>query len=674
MPIRQPPPIALHRPPDRSLAALLLSGLLLALAACTTPGPQPTQPEPVSATSLIDQRIASGDYRGAAEAYLAQAAQASSPQRELLTLSAIDYLTRAQDFAAAEQLFNQLPSSGDNLYSTRYTLAQARLQMGRGDPQAALTTLAGISERVAAEYLADYHRTRAEAYSLAGNLLESARERIWLDGLLPDDQRADNHQAIWQTLAQLPDFVLQGLRTAPPPDTLSGWMELVQTTRAERDDPQQLQQALNLWRERYPGHPAEPEFLAGIVGRVTTLGAQPGQIALLLPLTGQFQEAGQALRDGIMAAYLQSDERDRITLRVYDSGVGSQQIWGLYQRAIGDGAEMVIGPLTKEAVAELARAGTLEIPVLALNAIDNTGGFPVNLYQYSLSPEDEAQQVADRAWQDGHRTALALLPDGQWGERILTAFAARWEALGGTLLEVRHYGEDQRGYSNNVRDLLNIDASERRQQALSRLIGQQPEFEPRRRQDADFVFLIAYPQQGRLLRPLLRFHRASRLPVYSTSQIYSGVINADLDRDLDGLRFCDMPWMLQSEHPAAALRGEIGRYWPEREQRYTRLYAMGIDAFQLTRYVLGLGDGIFARHPGVTGDLYLDSARQVHRDLQWAQFEAGSPRALPPTAPVELYEPSATDSLMDPQERMDDFPVLEKNPGKAHNTAPGSAR
>lgn len=659
--IRRPNPSATHR----LLAAAALT--LLLAHGCATP-PRHTAPAADVAAQETARLIAAGDYRGAAERLLAEAERAQPPRREELQLEAVETLLRGQHFDAAETLLARLPQTGSDSYRTRLAITQARILLGRGQAQAALQRLATASDTVPPALLVDFHRTRAEAYAAAGNSLESARERVWLDGLLDVADRPDNQQAIWQALTQLPDAVLAGMRTAPPPDAFSGWLELIETTRAQRDNPQQLDIALVIWQERYPRHPAAPDFIAGLRERLAEFSraTQPGQIGVLLPLSGSLAEAGQAIRDGMLAAYVQSPAHATTRLRFYD--VGSEDIQGHYQRAVADGAQLIIGPLTKESVATLAGSASLPVPVLALNTLAEDTPAPAQFYQFSLAPEDEATQVAESAWQDGHRGALVLLPEGVWGERILRAFTQHWQTLGGTLLEVQHYGTDQRDYSNTVRELLDIDASQRRHQALTRLLGRQPEFEPRRRQDADFVFMIGQAQQARLLRPLLRFHNASLLPVYATSQIYEGGGNASLDHDLDGLRFCDMPWILSSEHPGVALRAEIGRLWPAQEQRYSRLYALGIDALQVTPYLRGLGDGTFARHPGVTGDLYLDRERRVHRDLQWAEFRNGVPTVLPANLP-RTAEMSVSDDEAEPQDFTDEYPAAEDAPA-----APGRAR
>lgn len=647
---------------SRLFACVLTCALL---AGCATAPEQRRADTPTTAAAPnaeIERLRQAGDYRGAARRLLDQAAPLPAAERDNARLAAAELLLEGRLADEAAPLLAQLPSGGSADFQVRRALAEARVLLLRGQPREALQRLAGLSDEMPPNRLIDFHRLRTAAYAAAGNHLESARERVWLDGLLAEDERPANHQAIWETLARLPDAVLAGMRTAPPPDVFSGWLELVETTRAVRDNPQQLDIALAIWRERYPRHPAAGAFSAGMQQRLdeyAQTAVPTGNVAVLLPFSGPLAEAGQAVRDGILAAHYRSGAGAGAQLRFYDTGArNAQQMPALYQQALRDGAQQVIGPLTKETVAALAAGGDLTVPTLALNTLSGTAAAPAQLYQFGLSPEDEAAQVAERAWHDGRRNALALVPDTAWGERLFQAFAREWQALGGTVLKRARYDDDERSYSGTVRELLAVDASAERHQALTRQIGRRPEFVPQARADADFLFLAANAPQARLIRPLLRYHHAEALPVYATSQIYEGVSNAALDRDMDGVRFCDMPWMLPSNHPLAPLRADIARLWPARAQRYARLYALGIDAAQIAPQLQALRDGSVARYPGVSGDLYLDRERRVHRDLQWAEFRNGRPAALPAAAPAPLSSSPA-------QESTDGYPAT---------TAPGAGR
>ncbi len=104
-------------------------------------------------------------------------------------------------------------------------------------------------------------------------------------------------------------------------------------------------------------------------------------------------------------------------------------------------------------------------------------------------------------------------------------------------------------FSEKISQLLAVDASDERKKALRALTGEAIEFESRRRQDVDFIFLSALSQAGRQIKPTLAFYYASDLPVYATSHIYSGEPAKTRDQDLNGISFTSMPWTLEQQNP-----------------------------------------------------------------------------------------------------------------------------
>ena len=90
----------------------------------------------------------------------------------------------------------------------------------------------------------------------------------------------------------------------------------------------------------------------------------------------------------------------------------------------------------------------------------------------------------------------------------------------------------------DIEGLMALTQSVQRYQRLRANIGGPLQFDPRRRQDADFVFLAANANAGRLLKSQLKFHYAGDLPVYSTSFIYS--MDGRSDADLNGVMFADI--------------------------------------------------------------------------------------------------------------------------------------
>lgn len=608
---------------------------LLQLAGCAT-GVRPEAP--VLDNRLQEQVMAytqAGDHQAAAELYLQQASEARSPRREDLLLHGAASLIRAGDTERATAILDELETA--ELSETQqqyYAVNRAQLAILASRPAVALALLQQVPD--SGMHIADYRRLRAEALALQDNHYQEARERVALDPLLASDPalQLQNQFGIWQALNGLSDTELQQLRTAPPPDALSGWMELVELMRLYLQQPDALAEVVPHWQMRYVGHPASGPFIDELLGNMRAAGQPPAQVALLLPLSGKLAGPSAAVRDGILAAYYDSPDHLRHTvLRIYDTGPDPLTVPQVYDQALQDGAQFVIGPLRKDAVQALVQQQDLPVPVLALNHVDPQPTPNPAVFQFGLAPEDEAREVARRAWQEGYTRAIVLVPDSDWSERVTAAFIDQWTELGGYTLEQQRYKPAEADHGPAISALLDLDSSKLRKTRLVRLLGQPLEFEARRRQDVDFIFLLATPEQARLIRPQLKFYRASSLPVLSTSHVYSGRVDSGRDSDMNGLQFCDMPWLLEDDGSWQHLKQSINERWPAESARYGRLHALGVDAWRITPYLNQLGGGMFGNYYGVTGTLQIDSGHQVHRTLQWAQFRQGRPAML--ADPVE---------------------------------------
>ncbi|MEN8206734.1 MAG: penicillin-binding protein activator [Pseudomonadota bacterium] len=621
-----------------ALTALLLTMLIAGCGTAPTHGPGTVSPVQQQARLLE----ASGDYAAAAQLYLQAASRTSGEEQQTLQLWAADSLIRGGDFLSARQLMDEIPAplAGSDLHPP-YTVNMAALALAEQHPEQALTLLDKVP--VSGAWRADFHRLRAEAYLQEFRYYLSARERVLLDPLLIDpDAQLDNQFAIWETLNRLTDSELQLLRTAPPPDPLSGWMELVELSRLYLQQPEALAEVTPHWQQRYPGHPATQAFIPKLLDNMSLAGQTPEQIALLLPLNGKLAEAAGAIRDGVLAAYYDvPDTAAQPRLQVYDSGDTAETTLTAYQQAVLDGAQFVIGPLRKEAVQALAMQQQLAVPVLALNQLEEQALPNLSLFQFGLAPEDEAREAARLAWREGYTRTIALLPENEWGERVYAAFADEWLKLGGEILDTRRYDISKTDHGKIISGSLNLDSSKARHQQLTRQLGMALEFEPRRRRDIDFFFLIAAPNQARLIRPQLRFYRASSLPVYATSRVYSGQSNAAQDADMDGIIFCDMPWTLDKDGSWQHLQQTINDFWPADAGRYARLYALGIDAYRLVPYLGKVNGSIFGAYRGVTGNLTLLNQGHISRTLRCAEFRQGLPVLLEQGTGDEISIPDA---------------------------------
>jgi hypothetical protein len=303
--------------------------------------------------------------------------------------------------------------------------------------------------------------------------------------------------------------------------------------------------------------------------------------------------------------------------------------------AVRAGALFIVGPLTREEVAAAAQLPAPHPPILALNFLPAGAESPGDFYQFALSPEDEARDVARRILAEGHRRGVAVAPDGEWGNRVLAAFREELTAGGGTLLGAARFDPLATSYEPAITDVLRIDESTARFRRVETIVGGKLEFQPRRRADIDFIFAPSSAATARLLTPQLKYFFAGNLPTYATSDAYEP--NPTADEDLEGLVFPITPWLLGSGL-ADSVRLAASSAWPADGPHRDRLFAFGFDAYRLMMALRTASAGTGGQAPsvgsisleGLTGELTIDPTGRVHRGLDWAQVHNGQPRALPP--------------------------------------------
>ncbi len=635
------------------LSAVLL---LLLLSACS---PRPVKQEQPGAfpadVAQASEKIAQGDLAGAAEVTLLFAEQQETGLRYHYRLRAADLFLQANKPDRAAKLLTEtdpdkLELAGDR---TLLTALQAELALQRDQPGRARTLLDGLDQSAV---LPDGRLTllRAKIHEHEGHRVEAARMRILAAAAITDDQkRQDNDRRIWEVLNGLTAEAVALLRTEPAPDPFSGWIELVLISKTSGMDRNRLEENLQRWHSSYPGHGADTYIIPQLLSLTEQLLEQPRHIAILLPMSGKLQEASHAIRDGLVAARF-LDPSPEIKLSFFDSSQ-STAIAQTYQLAQQSGADLIIGPLQKASITELARFEVLPVPVLALNTLSDTSLIPPHLYQFGLPPEDEATQVAQYAIDEGMRRAVILTPSSNWGTRIRDAFAQHFSELGGEILSARQYRAQDNDYSSPIRHLMKLDQSRERNRSLERLLGKALQFEPRRRTDVDMIFIAAFPRQARLIRPQLKFHYAGDLPIYATSHIYNGTPNPGENSDMNGIRFATTPWNLQLQEQD--LHKHLNGLWPHRMQRYTRFFALGVDAYRLAMNLNTLQNQPTAYLPGTTGKLSMNGQGYIKRKISWAQILNGS--AVPV---AELRHNTGLPSTQEPglQTETDTGPPLQQ--------------
>ena len=608
-----------------TLRFLILFSLMLGIAGCGPLNPNASDANLTGSDPELFYQA--GDFKSAAPLFLERAKVSTDTQQKYYQLRASATLARTGKLAESKQLLAAVDyKTLDPFHQNIYKLTQGNISNSERQPATTLSLLeTPFADTTSDIYKGEFHYLRAEANKLLGNQLETAKELVKREAYITDaTQISRNQQGIWAALTTMSERSLQQLRTAPPPDILSGWMELVQTAKVHQLSPNRLKEQIFLWKERYPTHPVAETILTALSQRKAEDVAYPDHVALMLPLSGKYAKAGEALRDGFLAAYFTLRPNVNQSIRIYDVG-DIQQVQTHYKQAIADGAQFIVGPLTKEAVSKINDLEELPVPIMALNYTADNNAARSNLYQFGLSPEEEARQVAERTWLDGHVNAAVLVPDGPWGERVYQAFKQRWELMGGRIVEKQSFDGTLNDYSGPIRAVLNIDESQRRFRRIATTLRRDIKFIHRRRDDIDFMFIAAYPRQARLIRPQLKFYHASNVPVYATSHIFTGVLNQERDRDMDDVLFGDMPWVLSESSEHRGIRPEIDSQISNIGNSLQRLYALGIDSFNVIGALNTLRNYPYERFDGETGSLSLDDRLRIRRQLTWVKFRGGRP-------------------------------------------------
>jgi outer membrane PBP1 activator LpoA protein len=581
--------------------------LVLALAACATTGPAPVRDiAGESRAASAEQLAEEGDFDGAVQAFLDLAANSNADGGARYRLRAAEILREAGRMDGVAQTIEGIRRNrlrGDQ--PLRLDLLEAELALRNNDPARAAALLATPDNALPAELKLRVLELRARAEAANGDRFAAARIRAELDNELEGADRETNRAQIVETLSALDDATLKGRASSlRPDDALLPWIE-----QALRKKGQSLARDMpNLQRQ-------VGTFMRGSDNGMHREGfSAVRQIALILPLGGQVASVAQSIRDGFMAAYFSDDSAARPELRTYDAGKTPQEAIAAYQQAVADGAGFVVGPLMREAVGELFRQ-PLQVRVLALNHPDSGEIPPKGSAEFGLLPDAEGAQAAERMHARGITRAAVIVAETDWAERAGNAFRAQFEARGGEITGESHVREKEFNYKTAIT------------QAANKLTDVTlPDGGGRVAAENAGAFISMRPQQARLLLPQLKLAGVN-VPVFATSHVNSGEVSPSLDRDLDGVEFCDATWLF-APVPGRPDRNEMAHYLSSASGLGGRLFAFGMDAYALLPYMDWMLANPDTYLDGASGQLAVDSFGRIHRILTWARFSGGVARPV----------------------------------------------
>ncbi|HMK84575.1 MAG TPA: penicillin-binding protein activator [Steroidobacteraceae bacterium] len=593
------------RRPRLPLVAAFAAALVA--AGCSLLKPQPIE---VSNQERAQRLAAEGRHAESARTYADLAGQFPQSRDNYELLSAEQWVL-AGDVGQAKQAMAQVSPEARTTMPASRALVAAEIALAEKDGSSAIRELDTIPVPTQGDLAQNYWVVRGRAAFLTAHPVEGTRAFVQRERYLADPAALKASRE--ELFGLIREAAERGASLKAPPSTdavVAGWLALGPVAVEMARNPMHAAAALASWQRAFPQHPANESVLALAQSQIAVAAAFPDQIALLLPLSGRAEPAGVAVRDGFVAAYLEQDPASRPRLKIYD--VATQSVALAYRQAVDEGADFVVGPLTKEDVAAVVPISNGRTPELALNFLADSATVARNFYQFALWPEDEARSVARRLVAEGKLRGVAIVADGEWGNRVLAAFTEELTQHGGALLDGGRYDAARADFSDIIKQIFQLH-----------IVKGEP---VTHRSDVDFVFIAGSPAAARLIVPQLKFNYAGDVPVYSTSDGFEPDPSANAD--LDGLIFPDMPWMVSQDPVTAQIRDGVRAAWPARTARRDRLYAFGFDAYRLVPALRSKSLSPAGNISGVTGKLFLDDRNRVHRELSWAQIKNGVPFPL----------------------------------------------
>lgn len=660
----------------RTRTGRLIPAVIVAmlLASCSSQAPQaPTETVQAKATG-------SSDY------YLQQAQQSGDDTKADWQLLAVRALLREGKLPqAADQLAN-LPQNLSATQVQEQQLVSAEVQVAQQNYPAAATTLSKIDpSNLNSDQQARFYQAQIDA-SQGRTSLGLLRAYIAQEPLLQGKPHQDNIDATWAALIQMTPQDVSNITINANENTLQGWLDLLSVWQSNKQDPDLLKAGIKDWQRRYPVNPAAKSLPTQLNNVLSFQPSSTEKIALFLPISGAAQVYGNAIQQGFNAAMnglpsqpapqqppadpnaapapadpnaavspsatqdgsvQQPDSQPAVQqpatpanpsaqVKVYDTS--TQPIPALLAQAQQDGATIVVGPLLKDQVNGLAAAQT-PLNVLALNQPETEKSSP-NICYFALSPEDEAQDAARHMWQQHRQAPLLLVPRGSFGDRIAQAFADEWQKQGGqTVLKqgLGSYAELKSTIRSGIR-LSGTPVSSSAQTPAAAPQGvtiggitiPAPPTDNQITQatdgglsgNVDSVYIVATQDELTLIKPMIDLAVSGRNKpaVYASSRSYQAGAGPDYRLEMEGVQFSDIP-LLAGANPAL-MQQATSQF--KNDYSLVRLYAMGIDAWDLANHFSQMRQIPGFQINGKTGQLSANQNCVIHRKLPWLQYSQGA--------------------------------------------------
>jgi len=420
--------------------------------------------------------------------------------------------------------------------------------------------------------------------------------------------------SLWQALNKLSQWQIDQLVSLVPPN-IKGWQQLLNFSHRFGYQTNSFNRYLAQWQRDFPQHPANV-LINDLVSTVQIQKDVPTNIAIILPLSGKQKNAGEAAQQGILASYNNNQAKNLhfIDSNTFDINTLAKQLADL-------NIHSVIGPLLKPQVNAYIAQENITLPTLLLN-LPTVGQLNTQHMVLSMDPKEEALQAATTLSRQTFEHPIIFSQNDNISKRIANTFANQWHKITSRLPEIVIFNDEAKTQAQ-LKNSLGVYKSQQRIEDIDKRIRQKIKTEARNRRDIDMIYLIGSPNETRLLKPYIDvsispFARA--IPIFASSRSHSDNTDSSDSRDLTGLKFTEMPWLLTSKQQNQPLKQLNKAIWPDRSDSLQRIFAMGYDSLSLIDKFQQLKENNYIRHYGQTGVLKLNEQGILTRSLLWGNY------------------------------------------------------
>lgn len=268
-----------------------------------------------------------------------------------------------------------------------------------------------------------------------------------------------------------------------------------------------LKQAL-FSHQKIRGGDFQPEtqshlMVTGIQPLKFHIGDKETVMAVLLPLTGSYEEAGYQLLESV------TDALERIgflgSLVVLDTAI-YESAFEIWQALKYDAPHFIFGPLRKS-MAQQWHALNTGVSTLYFNEMKVLHG-----YERALSPSKLKGMVQTIQFlqENQYQNVLVLTDETHASQALESSFYTEWQSQN----EVGSYQHQsvEKTVGEAIELVSHIKRSKQRHQWLQKIIASDLFFKPRARQDLDIVVSFLSKNKAIQLAPVLDFYHLESLP------------------------------------------------------------------------------------------------------------------------------------------------------------------